>query len=1032
MRLGPVLLLGLVACTSAKPVRAPEPQIDPRSIKSWGDFVSAWRRRVAAAQGSRDALALFDAAKKKPSEAAFASCIEQARRDRDQHGQAVCSVEAYETLEVPKDLALERAGEWLKAGSEIVARLIGERNRAYSLCLNDLALVLRQQGDGRGARGLLERALDVEVGILGPRHLEVASSLTNLAVVLLEGGDLRAARKLHERAVSIYEAQLGRQHPDLARSLGNLANLLLSEGDLRGARGLFARALAIYEASLPAGDPRLALAANNLAVVLKDLGDLAAARPLLAHALTINEAALGPRDPVVANSLNSLAVLLKEQGDFASARPLFERALAINEEALGPRHPDVARALLNLALLLVNQGQVGAARALYQRALAIREATLGPNHQDTAKALNGLALLLQDQGDLKAARPLHERALAIREAALGRSHPSVAYSLNNLGLLLTAQGNLRAARPLLERALAIREAALGPHHPDVAVSLSNLGSLRQDEGDLATARRLFERALALSLAHLEAILGSTSEREKTLAVRALANPGRALGLAVALGKVQGATLAGNVALAWKAQTLDVLAAERSNVRGLGSEGIQKLSALREARLELARLSLSSGSQELRASRREAVEVSRQRVEALERELAAQSIRFAAERPRLRPTLTDICARLPASSTFVDFMLYGTERRWPEKTDRLLAIVLRSGSCAVELVDLSASLPIQDAIAGWRRTLAAHTRSGDTDVVAERALLPHARRVWRLVWQPLEGALAGTDRVYLSPDGPLHALPFAALPGKKKPYLIEERTLAVLTSGKDLLRPRAEGGEGALALGRPDYGASTMIAAAGSTNLRSPTGECVDLANARWPGLPDTADEIAVVASTTPGTSTLTGSAASRANFLERAPGRRLLHLATHGYFVSSSCHRADADLRNPLLFSGLALAGANVQGDQGYLSALDVSGMDLSTTELVVLSACETGLGDVEKGEGVYGLQRAFMLAGAQNLVVSLFKVPSAETVTLMQRFYEARTNGADAASALRRAQLAQLAALRKAGRSTHPLLWAGFVAVGR
>jgi tetratricopeptide (TPR) repeat protein len=354
---------------------------------------------------------------------------------------------------------------------------------------------------GRAAYGqaaeLFRDALAIREKTLRPGHPDTAVSLNNLATLLRDQGDLAGARPLYERALAINEKALGPEHAQTAVSLNGLALLLKGQGDLAGARPLYERALAINEKALGPGHPDTAVSLDNLAVLLHAQGDYAGAQPLYERALVIHEKALGPEHPRTAESLNCLAFLRMDQGDYAGALPLYQRALAIREKELGPEHPNTATSLNNLALLLKDQGDFAGARPLYERALAIREKELGPEHPNTAISLNNLALLLQAQGDLAGARPLCERVLAIREKTLRPGHPDTAVSLNNLATLLKDQGDLAGAQPLYERALAINEKALGPEHAQTAVGLHNLGVLRMDQGDYAGALPLYQRALAI-------------------------------------------------------------------------------------------------------------------------------------------------------------------------------------------------------------------------------------------------------------------------------------------------------------------------------------------------------------------------------------------------------------------------------------------------------------------------------------------------------------------------------------------------------
>jgi tetratricopeptide (TPR) repeat protein len=376
-------------------------------------------------------------------------------------------------------------------------KVLGAEHPDTATSLNDLATLLRAQGDLTGARPLYERALAVRERVLGSEHPDTAQSLNDLGSLFRAQGDPAAARPLLERALAIFEKVLGPEHPRTAQSLTNLAFLLFGGGDLAAAQPLHERALAILEKVRGPKHPHTATGLTNLGSLLRARGDLTAARPLLERALAIREKVLGPVHPNTAQSLNNLAGLLWDQGDLAAPRPLYERGLAICEKVCGPEHPDTAQSLNNLGSLLRARRDRTAARPLLERALAIREKVLGPEHPNTAQSLNNLASLLQDQGDLAAARLLFERALAIREKVRGPEHPDTAQSLNNLARLLRDQGDLAAARLLFERALAIREKVLGPEHPDTTRSLNNLACLLEAQGDLATAQPLLERARAM-------------------------------------------------------------------------------------------------------------------------------------------------------------------------------------------------------------------------------------------------------------------------------------------------------------------------------------------------------------------------------------------------------------------------------------------------------------------------------------------------------------------------------------------------------
>ncbi|MFI5013205.1 MAG: tetratricopeptide repeat protein [Hyphomicrobiales bacterium] len=272
------------------------------------------------------------------------------------------------------------------------------------------------------ARPLYERSLAIREKALGADHPDTAVSLNNLAVLLQDQGDMAGARPLYERALAIREKVLGADHQDTAATLNNLAVLLQDQGDMAGARLLYERALAIREKALGPDHPHTAMSLGNLALLLAAQGDPASARPLCERALAITEKVLGPDHPETATGLKNLANLLRAQDDLAGASRLLERALAINEKTLGPEHPNTATSLNDLALMLRAQGDLATALPLYERALAIYERVLGPEHPNANRVRHNLARLVLALGQPNEALTLGMAALAAHETSLGRAH----------------------------------------------------------------------------------------------------------------------------------------------------------------------------------------------------------------------------------------------------------------------------------------------------------------------------------------------------------------------------------------------------------------------------------------------------------------------------------------------------------------------------------------------------------------------------------------------------------------------------------
>jgi len=319
-------------------------------------------------------------------------------------------------------------------------------NKADEAGSAEWAELLKRAGSyfhGRAAYARAEmlgrRALAIQEKVLGAEHPDTAGTLNNLALLLVDQGDLVAAQPLYERALAIAEKACGPEHPTTATSLNNLANLLEAKGDLAGARPLLERALAISERVHGPDHPTTATSLNNLALLLKIEGDLASARPLYERALAIREKVLGPEHPFTASSLNNLATLLHAQGDLAGARPLHKRALMINEKTFGREHPDVALILHNLARLLRDMGEMTEAEQLTREAVAIWHKTVGDEHRLTGRAHENLAQILLATGrpvealvEAQAAVAAHAKTLGLRHALTRDSARTCAATLDAL------------------------------------------------------------------------------------------------------------------------------------------------------------------------------------------------------------------------------------------------------------------------------------------------------------------------------------------------------------------------------------------------------------------------------------------------------------------------------------------------------------------------------------------------------------------------------------------------------------------------
>jgi CHAT domain-containing protein/Tfp pilus assembly protein PilF len=732
-------------------------------------------------------------------------------------------------------------------------------------------------------------------------------------------------------------------------------------------------------------------------------------------------------------------MLYLSKGDYARTSPLLQRALDIQEAALGPKHPSVATTLSNIALLSMHHGRYAYAEELLKRMLEIVEAARGTEHPEAAAARNSLALVYQIKGDWTKAEEQYRRALAIRQKALGPEHPEVSVSFNNLAGLSEQRGDVAGAQSLFERALAIGERALGPRHPNLVTILVNLAQLHVRRGESKTAIQLVRRAAAIQdrTASVLLTLGSDEQNRRymsTSRVQTLASLAVTLHMQLAPKDADAAELALTTILRRKGRVLDVMTDSFAALRrGTGAQDHALFEDLRSVSAELSALSLRGSAPMSVEQVRATFDQLEKRRQDLEAEVSRRSAQFQAE---LQPiTIRDVQAAIPEGAALVELFQYSPLR--PPEANRGLqwgkpryaAYVLRRHG-DVAWADLGVAVAIDSHVIDVRRAFSREAADPR----------PEARILDALVMRRIRPLLGDARSVFISPDSQLNLVPFGALVDEDGRYLAERFTITYLPSGRDLVRlahRAAPSRQGAVVIAAPTYNATAEPERSGDR-----AGErSAEMASLSFKKLDFAEREGRAVARKLAGAQLLLGTEATE-GALEALRSPRILHIATHGFFLPDqrSEHAPPADdrdlsgdpllhIENPLLRSGLALAGANLRRGRpdGVLTALEASQLDLRGTQLVVLSACKTGVGDVTGGEGIYGLRRALTIAGVETQVMTLWEVNDEATRELMEAYYDQLLAGVGRSEALRRAQLAMLSRPERA----HPNLWAGFIVSG-
>jgi CHAT domain-containing protein/tetratricopeptide (TPR) repeat protein len=733
------------------------------------------------------------------------------------------------------------------------------------------------------------------------------------------------------------------------------------------------------------------------------------------------------------------------------------------QEKYPPGHPDLAPSINNLATFLQARGEHARAEPLYREALDMRRA-LHPKekyprgHPDLARSMINLAFVLQARGEHAQAEPLYNEALDMYRALYPKEtyplgHPEIATSINNLAFLLKERGEYARAEPLYREALdmvrALYPKAEYPQgHPDLALGINNLATLLQARGEYARAEPLCREALAM-YSQRAGHLAQTAPEAQALNYAATFPITRDVFLSVTARLPDSA--AATYGPCWHSKAVLTRIYERRHVALLAAaispEVNQLWQRLLDARRQRERLLLAPLPANPEARDRQLKDVN-DRIDALERDLLPRLPDLARAEQVAASAPADLQKALPADAALVDLLRYTYFEQDPKvagakgerRTNRYLAFVVTRDR--IERVELGDAKPIEDAVVAWRDAITAWS-TAPTDAArrdVERRAARHAEALRSLVWDKLVAHLPKAARVvHLAPDATLTQVPWAALPGQRKgTVLLEDHALTVVPHGPFLLdrltapaRPD-KAPDGLLAVGgvryddRPEAPGRELLASRGADT--AVTGALT------WDYLGGTERELKQVTALARGrrVQAVSGAEAGAERLLAELPQARYAHLATHGFFADRTfrsvlqldeklferreflsggiAERIGEGSRSPLVLSGLVMAGANRKETpgRGVVTADAIAGLNLTGLDLAVLSACETGLGDVAGGEGVYGLQRAFHIAGARDVVGSLWRVNDEATAALMALFYRYLwEDKLPPAEALRQAQLA-------------------------
>ncbi len=909
---------------------------------------------------------------------------------------------------------------------DIIKKISGEESQDYIVSLNNLAGIYLELANYKVAELNYIKLLNIIKTKQGEENEDYARCLSNLGVLYNSIGNYKDGKQYLIKSLEIYKKTLGDRNYLYARNLMNIGSNLEGVGDFTSSEKYYKQALEIYKNNLGEQHPEYANCLGNLGILYSQMSDYKSAEQYFKQALQIHKNSVGEEHADYAVSLNNLGGLYSDIGDYGYAEPLFKKASEIYKNIFGKSHPKYALSLYNFGRLQYFKKDYKSAEYNFKESIEIDKKIFGNNSSQFATGLNSLGVLYDEILDYKTAEQYYNQALNIYKISVGEQHPDYAVCLNNLGVMYLNMGDYNAAEPFLKQAMQIRKNIFGDDHSDYInseISFANLlfKSNHEQEAYLILNKNISKKTKEIAN-NFEWLTDNQKEAywntEKIFYenISWFANE-------VYQKVPQAVGLNYNAVLLTKSKLLESKISTENYYREI-DELRQELIYRRRL---LAKME-SEGSTKI-----DLINILRQESDSLDKRLTLSWPEYAQQKKNLSITWSQVQENLSEGEAAIEFVRYENEN------DSLIyynALVLKKGDMYPTLIALCKEKDLKSI----------------TPMFGSGAYYP-------LLWKPLESVLLGVKTIYYSPIGELYNVPFHSIliSDVNKEYLMDRYTLHQLTSTRYLAMGLKQKEKNTLSrsitlVGGVNYN-YLLQAKEESENIKT-NGFRNQPALGKLDYLPGTKTEVEQIATSVMlnnwNSKVFVNNDATEENII-KMEGREapsILHLATHGYAFTEFDFKDTTISKNSLRYSyrysnnsmvrsGLILAGGNwawtgsdtltkLGAEQnGVLTALEVSQLNLRNTKLVVLSGCETGLGKIEGSEGTFGLKRGFKLAGVEQIIVSLWPVPDKETMELMTLFYKDLTTSLNPIISFEKAQIAM-----RNKYPASPQKWAGFVLI--
>lgn len=898
-----------------------------------------------------------------------------------------------------------------------------------------------------------------EFGELDSNYL---SSLGIVSDIFLSTSQLDSAIKYGALRLDLSRKLYKSDNTNLAMSINNMAECLKSAGNYSQAEPLYNEALDILKRLYKSDNSDLASCMCNLALLYNYLGRFTEAEKLYTESLSMFRRLYRGDNSDLATSINNTALFFNDRGRISEAESLFKESLEMRRRLYKSNDPRLAVSLNNMGYFLVTAQRFLEAEPYFLESIELLRMLFKNGHPALAYSLSNLGFVYEHTGKFEEAEKYYREALEMRRRFYTNDHQELFQSINNLATLLTRAGRLADAGLLFHESVKICRNCYNSNNPDLARCLINMAQYLFECGNMPDAENYFIEGLGYLKKAIINYFSFLSEKEKSQfwnTLKVYFEGFNSFAIKRSIDNPNILTVMLDYQLILKGILLNSTIRTKNRIINSGDTNlIKKYETWLSLKSKIAKF--RSIPQQMLASKGIQLDSMIFQSNIQEKELSALSLEFANEYNKQFYTMKDIANSLRKDQAAIEILRFKLiEKGWKDSII-YAALIIKRDSRIPEIALMQNGKELENK---YRQLYFIQIEKQRKKVFDPETITLSLKELYSNYFSAISGHLHGIKTVYLSPDGIYNLINLNTLinPATGK-YLLDELDLRLVTSTRNLVVkknlvfnnvPKVDIAE---LFGDPQFVIDSMNYLSSSSHYHSmisgvyysPSSSIDSISRGDISPLPGTRKEIyniekSLLKQKWEVIKHLGQDALEYA--VKAVDNPRVLHIATHGKFLKDIEKSGDERMLNienqwideyPLLRSMLLLAGSGnalsikglqptIQIEDGLLTAYEAQNLSLDRTELVVLSACETGLGEVKNGEGVYGLQRAFQVAGAKSLIMSLWSVSDQSTQELMTVFYDKWLSGRTKREAFREAQIE----LKKKYPGFY--YWGAFVMVG-